>query len=160
LDTLKKNQFSIPRIVSILSQTRSIKQLDTSIDLVSHHKLSGNAFISLTGGRGLTLFEATPKIWRHRFIEIFKRNPKTVLGVTKSHLVIHTLKILDKYGAAAIVLPFVVLAMAVSFLPTYLVWAILIGSLGYLVGLIILKMRNRNNKKRSIQIDNARKEIS
>ena len=141
MDTLKKNQFSIPRTVSILSQTRSIKQLDTAIDLISHHKRYGNAFIISGGNSGLTLFEATPKIWRHRFIEIFKRNPKTVLGITKFHLVIHTLKILDKYGVAAIVLPFVVLAMVLSFLPSYLIWVILAGSLGYLVGLIILKMK-------------------
>jgi hypothetical protein len=92
---------------------------------------------------------ATPKRWRHRFIEIFKKHPKTVIGVTKSHLVIHTLKILDKYGVTAIALPFVVLAMVLSFLPTYLVWAILIGSLGYISGLIILKMKNRTNKKGS-----------
>ena len=154
-----KNDWSIPRTVTCLSHTRNIKQLDTAIDLITHHKRYGNAFIISGGNSGLTLFEATPKIWRHRFIEIFKRSPKTVLGVTKTHLVIHTLKILDKYGVTAIALPFVVLAMAVSFLPTYLVWAILIGSLGYLVGLIIMKIRDRTNKKRSIQVDNARKEI-
>jgi len=98
----------------------------------------------LAGNHGLTLFVATPKLWRHRFIEIFKKNPKTVIGVTKTHLVIHTLKILDKYGVAAIALPFVVLAMVLSFLPTYLVWVILIGSLGYFSGLIILKLRSQN----------------
>ena len=141
MDTPKKNDWSIPRTVTCLSNTRSIKQLDTAIDLVSHHKRYGNAFIILGGNSGLTLFEATPKRWRHRFIEIFKKNPKTVIGVTKSHLVIHTLKILDKYGVAAVVIPFVVLAMALSFLPTYLVWIILIGSLGYICGLILHKLR-------------------
>jgi len=44
--------------------------------------------------------EATPKKWRHRLIEIFKKNPKTVIGVTKAHFVIHTLKILNKYGVS------------------------------------------------------------
>jgi hypothetical protein len=39
--------------------------------------------------------------------------------------------------------------MVLSFLPNYLVWAILIVSLGYLSGLIILKMKNRTNKKGS-----------
>jgi len=93
------------------------------------------------GNSGLTLFEATPKIWRHRFIEVFKRNPKTVIGVTKSHLIIHTLKILDKYGVASVAFPFVILALVMSFLPTYLILAILVGSLGYLSGLILLKLK-------------------
>jgi hypothetical protein len=103
----------------------------------------------LGGNHGLTLLAATPKRWRHRFIEIFKKNPKTVIGVTKSHLVIHSLKILDKYGVAAIALPFVVLAMVLSFLPTYLVWAILIGSLGCIGGIILLKLRVKTKKKGS-----------
>ena len=141
MDTSKKNKFSIPRTVTCLSHIHNTKQLDTAIDLITHHKRYGNAFINLGGNQGLTLFEATPKRWRHQFIEIFKKNPKTVIGVTKTHLVIHTLKILDKYGVAAIALPFVVLALILSFLPTYLVLVILIGSLGYISGLILLKLR-------------------
>jgi len=66
---------------------------------------------------------------------------------------------LDKYGVTAIALPFVVLAMVLSFLPTYLVWAILIGSLGYLSGLILLKLRDKTKKKGSIKVENARKEM-
>jgi hypothetical protein len=34
--------------------------------------------------------------------------------------------------------------MVLSFLPTYLIWAILVGSLGYLMGLILLKLRVNN----------------
>ena len=66
---------------------------------------------------------------------------------------------MHKYGVAAIALPFVLLAMVLSFLPTYLVWSVLIVSLGYLSGLILLKLRVKTKKKGSIKVENVRKEM-
>ena len=82
-----------------------------------------------------------PKKLKHRFIGAFKRNPKAFIGITKSQLIIHTIKILDKYRLVAVVMPFVVLAVILSFLPNYLVWSIFIGSTGYVVFSVCRKIK-------------------
>jgi uncharacterized protein involved in cysteine biosynthesis len=82
-----------------------------------------------------------PKKFGQKFIAAFRRNPKAFIGITKTHLIIHTIKILEKYRSVAVVLPFTVFALILSFLPNYLVWTIFIGSTGYLVFSAVRKFK-------------------
>jgi len=84
-----------------------------------------------------------PKRLRHRFIDAFKRNPKAVIGITKTHHIIHVIKILDKYRLAALLMPFIALVLILSFMPNYLVWSIFIGSAGYLVFSVVRKFKHK-----------------
>jgi hypothetical protein len=88
-----------------------------------------------------------PKKFRHKFVNAFKRNPKAFIGFTKSHQIIHVIKILDKYKLVAIVMPFLVLALILSFLPNNIVWTIFIGSLAYLLFRIMRLFKTKTNKK-------------
>jgi len=81
--------------------------------------------------------------WKDRFIDAFKRNPKAIIGITKSHMIIHTVKILHKHGIVSIILPFTTLAIAMSALPQSIVWAILIISSGYL----FITINRKSNKR-------------
>jgi len=65
--------------VSCLSNIQSVKHLDTSTDLIAHHKRTGNVFINLTGETGLTLYSSIPKKLRNRLIGAFKHNPKALI---------------------------------------------------------------------------------
>ena len=78
---------------------------------------------------------------RQRFFDVFKRNSRTVIGFTNSHLAIHAIKILEKYRLVGMLMPFVALALILSSLPINLVWAILIGSVGILVFSIFHKFK-------------------
>ncbi len=64
-----------------------------------------------------------------------------MIGITKVQVLVHTIKILEKYGTVAVVIPFITLAMLLSMLPNYLVWTILIGSAGYLVFSLVHKFK-------------------
>jgi hypothetical protein len=78
---------------------------------------------------------------RQRFFDVFRRNPRAIIGFTKSHLIIHAIKILGKYRLVGVLMPFVALSLILSFLPDYLVWALFIGSLAYLVLSTIRKFK-------------------
>jgi hypothetical protein len=80
-----------------------------------------------------------PKKYRWRFFDAFKRNPRAIIGLTKSHLIIHAIKILEKYGLLGVFMPFVAFALILLFLPIKLVWAIFIGSAGIFVFSIFRK---------------------
>jgi hypothetical protein len=84
-----------------------------------------------------------PKSVRHRLIDAFKRNPRAFVGITKSHLIVHTLKILDKHGVVALVLPVITLALILSFLPNPLAWCLTVGCAGYLVFKVIRLFQHR-----------------
>jgi len=101
-------------------------------------------FINVTSDTGLTLYSALPHKWRARLIDAFKRNPKAIIGITKSHLIIHTVKILHKHGIVSIILPFTTLAIGLSALPQSIVWAIFITSCGYL----LMTITRKSNKQR------------
>jgi hypothetical protein len=148
LGSTKKNDWSIPRTVSCLSNINDIKHIDTATDLITHHKKTGNVFINLTGNTGLTLFASIPQRLKHRFIDAFKRKPKTIIGITKTHHIIHVIKILDKYKLVAIIMPFIALALILSFLPNYLVVSIFIGSAGYLVFSVVRKFKHKPKPKK------------
>ena len=82
-----------------------------------------------------------PKKFGQKFVAAFRRNPRAFIGITKTHLIIHTIKILEKYGLAAIVIPFIAVALVLLSLPNYLVWTIFIGSTGYLVFSAVRKFK-------------------
>jgi hypothetical protein len=70
--------------------------------------------INITGDNGLSLYASMSNKWKDRFIDAFKRNPKAIIGITKSHLIIHTVKILHKHGIVSIILPFTTFALGMS----------------------------------------------
>ena len=104
--------------------------------------------INLAGDKGLLLYDVAPRSLKSSLIKIFKANPKAVLGFTKAHFVIHSIKILEKYDLAGLIVPFVGLSMAMNLLPGYLIWAVLIGSLWYLVSLVVKRPRAANPKEK------------
>jgi hypothetical protein len=139
---VKKNGWSVPRTVSCLSNIHDIKHLNTAADLITHHRRHGNVFINLTGGTGLSLYSSMPKKFRQRFFDAFKRNPRAILGLAKSHLIIHVIKILEKYRLLSVIMPFIALALILSFLPNKVAWAVFIGSAGVLVFSIFRKFKS------------------
>jgi hypothetical protein len=102
---LKKNNWSIPRTASCLLNIKDLKHLNTAADLITRHRRHGNVFINLTGNTGLSLYASIPKKFRQRFFGAFKRNPRAVIGLTKSHHIIHAIKILEKYRLLGVLLP-------------------------------------------------------
>jgi hypothetical protein len=100
--------------------------------------------INLAGDKGLLLYDLAPRSQKSSLIKIFKLNPKAVLGLTKAHFVIHSIKVLEKYDLAGLIVPFVGLSMAMNLLPEYLIWAVFIGSLAYLVSLLLRRLRAAN----------------
>ena len=92
----------------------------------------------------MSLYASIPKKVRQRFFDVFKRNPRAVIGLTRSHLALHAIKILEKYRLVGVLMPFVALALILSFLPDYLVWTVFIGSSGYLLFKIMRLFKNRN----------------
>ena len=133
MESSKKNQWSIPRTISILSNIRSIKHIDVASSLINRFRRTGNVFINLTGDAGLSLYSSIPKRFKGKFIDVFKRNPKAVLGLTKTHTVIHSAKIFDKYRLSSLLNPVSALSLILSQIPQYIIWVIFTVSLGHLV---------------------------
>jgi len=106
-----------------------------------HHKLHGNVYINLTGKTGLSLYSSVPKKIRQRFFDSFRRNPRAFIGLTRFHLVLHAIKILEKYRLLGVLIPFVALALILSFLPIKLIWVVFIGSVGLIVFSIFRKFK-------------------
>jgi hypothetical protein len=100
--------------------------------------------INLTGDKGLFLYDVAPRSLKSKFMQVFKANPKAVLGLTKAHFVIHSIKVLEKYDMAGLIVPFIGLSMAMNILPGYLVWAVFIGSSWYLVSSVSKKSKAAN----------------
>ena len=150
LTPAKKNEWSIPRTTSCLSNIHSVKHLDTATDVITHHKRTCNVFINLTGDSGLSLYSSLPHKWKNRFIDAFKRNPKAFMGITKSHLIIHSVKALHKYGIVTAILPFMTLAIGLSMLPHYIAWIIFIASSCYLFMTITRKSNKRIKRKKGV----------
>jgi hypothetical protein len=103
----------------------------------------------MTGDKGLDVYEKIPgKRLKRGFIEVFKRNPKAILGITKTHFVIHFIKILDKYRLVSLIIPFVTVSLILNLLPAYVMWTVLISSSGYFTYLIIRRRRFKKSKQR------------
>jgi hypothetical protein len=104
--------------------------------------------INLAGDKGLLLYDLAPRSLKPKLVQIFKANPKAVLGLTKAHFVIHSIKVLEKYDLAGLMVPFTGLSLALNLLPEYLIWAVFIGSLWYLVSLVLKRPRAANPKEK------------
>jgi hypothetical protein len=55
------------------------------------------------------------------------------VGFTKTHLIIHSIKVLEKYELVAFAVPFIAIALILSCLPAWLPWMLLTGSAGFVV---------------------------
>lgn len=69
-------------------------------------------------------------IYLKRFLN---KNLIVILGLSRSHLVIHTLKILKKYGLAGLIVPIFGLFLVLSLFPPYVNAAVLVSSVVYLM---------------------------
>ena len=87
--------------MSCLSRISDSTHLDTALRLIERHGSAGNVFINLTGGNGLFLYSSLSSRFKDSFVHAFKRNPKAILGLTKIHFIIHSVKVLDEYGLSA-----------------------------------------------------------
>jgi hypothetical protein len=82
---------------------------------------------------------------------VFKRKPKVILGLTKIHFVIHSIKVIHKYNLIALILPFVAASLIFNLLPVYLVWAIFTGSSGYLVFSLVRKSKSKTQTRKEMK---------
>jgi hypothetical protein len=145
LGAFKKNTGSIPRTITNLSHISHINHVDTALALVKDHKKAGSIFINLTSDHGLSLYSGIPKPFKGTFIEVFKKRPKIILGLTKTHLLIHTIKAGKKHHLVGLIIPIILLALLENLLPIYVLWALFIGSSGY--SLFLMKRRKKRNRK-------------
>ena len=143
----KETGGSVPATATGLSRITRADDIDTLLTLIKHEKKTGNAFIILAGEGGVDLYRAAPKSLRTGFMEVFKRNPKAIMGLTKAHVVIHSVKALHKHGIIALILPFMTAALFLGLFPSYVAWGVFAGSIGYLIYLIIRKASNKTRKE-------------
>jgi hypothetical protein len=99
------------------------------------------------GDDGLFLYSHTPESLKSKFIGVFRRNPKAVLGLTKAHFIIHSVKGLDKYNLTALIALFAGVALGLNLLPEYLLWAIFIGSSGYVCFSVFSKSKRKKSER-------------
>ena len=118
------------------AQHHNPANLKHATELISRHKRTGNVFINTAGDAGLFLYAAFPKSLKHPFINAFKRNPKAVVGITRSHLIIHSIKFLDKQGLVSLLIPVAGLSVLLSLLHPYLLWSVFFGSIAWTASII------------------------
>ena len=70
------------------------------------------------------------------------------MGLTKSHFIIHTLKILKKYNIVGAAVPLVGLSLILSLLPSYVIAAILILCVVYMAFIITKKFKSTFKKEK------------
>jgi hypothetical protein len=99
------------------------------------------------GDDGLFLYAHTPESLKSNFIGVFRRNPKAVLGLTKAHFIVHSIKVLGKYDLTALIVPIAGLSLILSLLPEYLLWAIFIGSSGYVCFSVFSKSKRKKPER-------------
>ena len=133
----KESGRSIPATAAGLSRITRAEDIDTVLSLIRNHKKTGNAFIILAGEKGVDLYGMTPGNLKGKFIEVFKKNPKAIMGLTKAHFLVHSLKIIHKHGIVALILPFMAAALFLGLFPAYVAWGVFAGSLGYLVHSVV-----------------------
>jgi len=81
-----------------------------------------------------------------KFIEVFKRKPKTILGLTKVHFIVHGTKILKKYHLIALIVPFMAAALGLNLLPVYIEWGVFTLSSGYGLFLVLRRFKRRKSQ--------------
>jgi len=139
----KNNKWNLPTTVSCLSKINTRKELKSVNYLLKNHKGVGTNYINLTKGAGVKLFSTVSLPSREIIISAFKTNPKAIIGLTKSGLVVRSVKILNKHGALAFMLP---LATLTPILPASILIIIIVLSLGLLAA--------TTKKKKKVHIDN------
>ena len=149
LNLFRKNNWSIPRTAGLLSNIHSIKHLELATELVAKFGNTGRVLINLTGNAGLVVYSIVPKSLRAIYLKGFKINPIVLLGLTRTHFIIHSLKVLKKYKLAGIVAPLLGLSLAISMLPSYLISLILVLSIAYLTVIIWNKYQMSGFKLRN-----------
>lgn len=130
----RANEWSIPRTVGQLSRIKRIKDIDTAIGLIKRHGNTGRVYVHLTGDSGLKLYELSAKTGTGKWlIKAFKRKPRVFAGLTKSHLIVHSIKILDKHGLTALAIPGLAITLTLGLLPAWLLWLIFATSSTWLL---------------------------
>ena len=138
---------SIPATASSLSRITRAEDIDTVLSLIRNHRKTGNAFIILAGEKGVDLYRMTPGSLKGKLIEVFRRNPKAIMGLTKAHLLIHSIKVLHKHGIIALILPFMAAALFLGLFPAYVAWGVFAWSLGYLVHSAVRRKHSKRRKE-------------
>lgn len=80
---------------------------------------------------GIVLSAVPNSLKATNYIKGFYKNPIVVLGLSKSHLVIHTLKILKKYHLVGLMIPVMGLFFFLSLLPPYVTVVVFVSSAVY-----------------------------
>jgi hypothetical protein len=99
------------------------------------------------GDEGLDLYSIWPNQFKGSFIHVFKRNPKAILGLTRTPFIIHSIKVLNKYNLSALIALFAGIALGLNLLPEYLLWAIFIGSSGYVCFSVFSKSKPKKSER-------------
>ena len=79
-------------------------------------------------------------------MEVFKKRPKVILGLTKTHFIIHTIKVFKKHHLTSLIIPLIALAVLENLMPIYLLWALFTGASGY--GLYLMRRKIKTIQKR------------
>ena len=122
--------------------------MDTAVDLTKRLKKGGVILINKAGEAGLKTYEKFKTLRLEKlFVSAFRRNPKAVLGVTKYHTIIHSIKIFEKQG---LLIPAVVAASTLAFIlamfPFWVPLGTVLCSGGYL-GWCIYRYRKKHRKE-------------
>jgi hypothetical protein len=72
-----------------------------------------------------------PERFRHRFIDLFKKNPRAFAGIVGSSAIKQIIKTLDRFGIVTVFLPFILLAICLAMLLDRLLWPLLIAIFAY-----------------------------
>ena len=88
------------------------------------------------------ILSVVPSLYNAIYLKGFKMNPIVILGLTKSHTVIHTLKILKKYKLVGVMVPLLGLFLILSIFPPYLTAIVFVVSVVYLVISTIPNIQN------------------
>jgi hypothetical protein len=79
------------------------------------------------------ILSVVPGLYNAIYLKGFKMNPIVILGLTKSHTVIHTIKILKKYNLVGLMVPLLGLFLILSIFPPYLTAIVFASSVVYLM---------------------------
>ena len=94
---------------------------------------------------GITLYESVPVKFRYKFIDLFKKTPRTFAGIAGSGVLKRIIKFFDRFGIVTIFLPFVLLAICLATLPNYLLWLLLIAIFAHLAISVIKLFKKKSS---------------
>lgn len=116
----KEGGFSIQSATTILKKIKDVKYLDAAVDIVQKLGKGGFVFIQKTGEHGLELYAKHGGL----VVDMFKRNPYGVIGLSKFNALVHGTKIFYKNGP---LIPLLVLVTTIALLLGLIpVWGVVI----------------------------------